>query len=349
MVKQMSMLDKIRQTSQASPTQEQPQTKGKKRKVPESTPAMAALAEPLKSSRATHKLSVKSSRANLARQSSGSAGVTKPQHIRPVLGIPVATAARGDNVFRPNWAVQKTDTGLGDSRVAAEVVYQGVLPRDRRDVENEAPETCEAAITSALYQLQVYSKDMAKKRYLFSETLTQIESEKSQLQKEKDRLTEAVQIKEATFNSLKDELQRVKNQAVQDLLNAKERADQREKAAITAAVKAAVREAVKETEKRKDTQFFNLGLQAYKAGFLFCSDQVKKTYPDISLDGLAVPYAPPEEGEDEEEDEPDSSQPIEVEQEVVLASEVTAPTTEAGQVAVPTSEAVTEEVVDEEA
>ncbi|XP_077228630.1 uncharacterized protein LOC143861621 [Tasmannia lanceolata] len=231
MVKQMSLLDRIKQTSGASPAQEQPQTKGKKRKVPESTPPMVALAKPLKSSRATHKLAL-SSRADTPGQSSKSGATTGPKHGGAVLGIAAAASVGGDNVFRPNWAVQKTDTGLGDTRVATELMYKGVLPRDRLEVEKEVPETCEAAISSALYQLQVYSRDMAKKRYLFSETITRIESEKAQLQKENDELTEALQIKEAELNSLQDELQRVKNQAVQDLLSSAERAGKKEKAAV---------------------------------------------------------------------------------------------------------------------
>ncbi|XP_077249289.1 uncharacterized protein LOC143888762 [Tasmannia lanceolata] len=337
MVKQMSLLDRIKQSSGASPAQEQPQTKGKKRKVPESTPPMVALAKPLKSSRATHKLAL-SSRADTTGQSSKSGAATGSKHGGAVLGMPATASVGGDNVFRPNWAVQKTDTGLGDTRVAAELMYKGVLARDRLAVEKEVPETCEAAISSALYQLQVYSRDMAKKRYLFSETITRIESEKAQLQKENGELNEAVQIKEAELNSLQDELQRVKNQAVQDLLSAAERAGRKEKAAVE--------KAVKETEERKEAQHFDLGLQAYRAGFLLCSEQVKRIHPDISLDGLTVPYAPPEDEEDEEEDEPDSSRPIEVDAEVTVAAVSSA---EGGELAaLTTAGVVTEVVADEE-
>ncbi|XP_077226170.1 uncharacterized protein LOC143859334 [Tasmannia lanceolata] len=338
MVKQMSLLDRIKQTSQASPAQEQPQAKGKKRKVPESTPPMVALAKPLKSSRATHKLAL-SSRADTTGQSSKSGGTTPPRRGGAVLGIAAATTVGGDNVFRPNWAVQKTDTGLGDTRVATELMYKGVLPRDRLEVEKEVPETCEAAISSALYQLQVYSRDMAKKRYLFSETITRIESEKAQLQKENGELTEAVQIKEAELNSLQDELQRVKNQAVQDLLSSAERARKKEKAAVE--------KAVKETEERKEAQHFDLGLQAYRAGFLLCSEQVKRLHPGVSLDGLTVPYAPPEGEDEEEEDEPDSSRPVEADAEVTVAAVSSA---EVGELATLTpTEVVTEGVADEEA
>ncbi|XP_077215485.1 uncharacterized protein LOC143850047 [Tasmannia lanceolata] len=112
MVKQMSLLDRIKQSSGASPAQEQPQTKGKKRKVPESTPPMVALAKPLKSSRATHKLAL-SSRADTTGQSSKSGAATGSKHGGAVLGMP-ATASSGSS-SKTGCAMTVSGPGGGDA------------------------------------------------------------------------------------------------------------------------------------------------------------------------------------------------------------------------------------------
>ncbi|XP_077242598.1 uncharacterized protein LOC143883123 [Tasmannia lanceolata] len=59
-----------------------------------------------------------------------------------------------EHVFRPNWAVLKDDTALGESRVAAELMSKCLLRKDKQQILHEPPATGEEAVLSSAYQVR---------------------------------------------------------------------------------------------------------------------------------------------------------------------------------------------------
>ncbi|XP_077230291.1 uncharacterized protein LOC143863495 [Tasmannia lanceolata] len=101
-------------------------------------------------------------------------------------------ARSGDNVFRPNCAIQKSNSGLGESRVAVEIVTKGLLNQDKLQVLNEPPAAADEAIFSSLYQIGLYYNDFREKSKKFSEAITKSEEESDQLMKEAEELQRSI-------------------------------------------------------------------------------------------------------------------------------------------------------------
>ncbi|XP_077229409.1 uncharacterized protein LOC143862278 [Tasmannia lanceolata] len=80
--------------------------------------------------------------------------------------------ALSENIFRPNWAVLKDDTSLGESRVAGEIMSKCLLRKDKQQVLREPPATGEEAVLSSLYQISLYYNDLKGKSKKFSEAIT---------------------------------------------------------------------------------------------------------------------------------------------------------------------------------
>ncbi|XP_077212187.1 uncharacterized protein LOC143847288 [Tasmannia lanceolata] len=161
-------------------------------------------------------------------------------------GTPAGAGARppparaGDNVFRPNWAVQKNDTGLGESRVAAEILSKCILSKDKQQVLHEPPATAEEAVFSSLYQIGVYFNDLQGKSKKFSEAITKSEAENGKLAKEAEELQTNIGRVEAEKKLLREELAHQKQKAAEALNAQRERAKERQMAAVAEAVAEAV-------------------------------------------------------------------------------------------------------------
>ncbi|XP_077226345.1 uncharacterized protein LOC143859578 [Tasmannia lanceolata] len=78
---------------------------------------------------------------------SGGASTGTGSGARPPTGL-------SEHVFRPNWAVLKDDTALGESRVAAEIMSKCLLRKDKQQVLHEPPATGEEAVLSSAYQVR---------------------------------------------------------------------------------------------------------------------------------------------------------------------------------------------------
>ncbi|XP_077246190.1 uncharacterized protein LOC143886107 [Tasmannia lanceolata] len=126
-------------------------------------------------------------------------------------------AKTGDNVFRPNWAVQRDDTGLGESRVVAELIGKVILRKDKQQVLHEPPATADEAIFSSLYQIGVYYNDLREKSKKFSEALTKSEEESGKLMKEAEELQANIGRTVEENKRLKDELAAQKQKATEAL------------------------------------------------------------------------------------------------------------------------------------
>ncbi|XP_077225669.1 uncharacterized protein LOC143858843 [Tasmannia lanceolata] len=99
---------------------------------------------------------------------SGGASTGAGSGARPPAGI-------SEQVFRPNWAVLKDDTALGESRVAAELMSKCLLQKDKQQVLYEPPATGEEAVLSSAYQILLYYNDLKEKSKSFSQAITSSE------------------------------------------------------------------------------------------------------------------------------------------------------------------------------
>ncbi|XP_077217637.1 uncharacterized protein LOC143852014 [Tasmannia lanceolata] len=167
-MQQQSLVDKMRKGAFGTVRQ------GQKRKALET-------ASPAPTQDAPPPLKAKSS-VKLVSSSSRGAGSSKK------VGTPAGTlpppTRSGDNVFRPNWAVQKNDTGLGESRVAVEIQRKCILNKDKEQVLHEPPAMAEEAVFSSLYQIGVYFNDLQGKSKKFSTAITNSEAENGKLIRE---------------------------------------------------------------------------------------------------------------------------------------------------------------------
>ncbi|XP_077229947.1 uncharacterized protein LOC143862925 [Tasmannia lanceolata] len=182
----------------------------------------------------------------------------------------------GDNVFRPNWAIQRNDSSLGESRVAAELLTKVLLSKDKLQVLNEPPAAADEAIFSSLYQIGLYYNDLREKSKKFSEAITKSEEESRQLMKEAKELQRSIGQTVEENKRLKEELAAQKEKAAEALNAQRERARERQIAAV----------------QKKEDGLISLSSESYKVGFFDCLEQVKESNPAVTVTELVLPVPP---------------------------------------------------------
>ncbi|XP_077252039.1 uncharacterized protein LOC143891328 [Tasmannia lanceolata] len=188
-----------------------------------------------------------------------------------------------DNVFQPNWAVQKDDTGLGESRVAAEIVSKCLLLKDKQQVVHEPPATGEEAVFSSLYQIGIYYNDLKEKSKKFSEAITKSEEVNGKLAAEVKELQTSIGRVEAEKKLLEEDLtlERQKLDKAAEAMNVqRERAKERQKIAV------------KQAAEDKEAELFSLSSEAYSLGYYDCLDQLKACNPNLVMTDKTPPARP---------------------------------------------------------
>ncbi|XP_077242616.1 uncharacterized protein LOC143883145 [Tasmannia lanceolata] len=130
---------------------------------------------------------------------SGGASTGAGSGARPPTGI-------SERVFRPNWAVLKDDTALGESRVAAELMSKCLLQKDKQQVLYEPPATGEEAVLSSAYQILLYYNDLKEKSKSFSQAITASEEVNGKLAAEVQELQTSIGRIEEERRLLKEDL-----------------------------------------------------------------------------------------------------------------------------------------------
>ncbi|XP_077210381.1 uncharacterized protein LOC143845860 [Tasmannia lanceolata] len=130
---------------------------------------------------------------------SGGASTGAGSGARPPAGI-------SEQVFRPNWAVLKDDTALGESRVAAELMSKCLLQKDKQQVLYEPPATGEEAVLSSAYQILLYYNDLKEKSKSFSQAITSSEEVNGKLAVEVQELQTSIGRIEEERKLLKEDL-----------------------------------------------------------------------------------------------------------------------------------------------
>ncbi|XP_077241980.1 uncharacterized protein LOC143882325 [Tasmannia lanceolata] len=203
------------------------------------------------------------------------------------IGVRPAQAKSGDNVFWPNWAVQKSDTGLGESQVAMKIVTKGLPNQDKLQVLNEPPAAVDKAIFSSLYQIRLYYSDFREKSRKFAEAITKSEEKNGQLMQEATELHRSISERDVEIQRLKADMAAQKQKAAEALNAQRERARERQTAAVEEAVQ------------KKEDELISLSTESYKLGFMDCLEQVKGSNSAVVLTGLVLPD-PPVVGDDEQ-------------------------------------------------
>ncbi|XP_077239826.1 uncharacterized protein LOC143880739 [Tasmannia lanceolata] len=269
-MQQQSLVDKMRKGAFGTVRQ------GQKRKAPETaSPAPTQDAPPQPKPKSSVKLVSSSGRgAGSSKTVATSAGTLPPP------------SRHGDNVFRPNWAVQKTDSGLGESRVAVEIQTKCILDKDKQQVLHEPPATAEEAVFSSLYQIGVYFNDLRGKSKKFSDAITKSEEENGKLKKEAKELKRSVEKSAEEIKRLGEEfaakLAAQKEEATEALNDQRERALSRQATAV----------------QEKEDELLLLSSEAYKIGFFDCLGQVKDSNPGVDLSRMVIPDPPTLTGEE---------------------------------------------------
>ncbi|XP_077250952.1 uncharacterized protein LOC143890237 [Tasmannia lanceolata] len=188
-----------------------------------------------------------------------------------------------DNVFRPNWAVQKDDTGLGESRVASEIVSKCLLVKDKQQVVHEPPATGEEAVFSSLYQIGIYYNDLNQKSKKFSEAITKSEEVNGKLAREVQELQTSIGRVQAEKQLLTEDLalERQKLDKAAEAMDAqRRRAKERQDVAVKAAAEA------------KEAELFSLSSEAYSLGYYDCLQELQACNPNLVMANLTLPSRP---------------------------------------------------------
>ncbi|XP_077214507.1 uncharacterized protein LOC143849383 [Tasmannia lanceolata] len=254
--------------------------KGQKRKAPESTP-------PPVQDKGKGVLPDKGAKTSKVVKSTegtwtGCAGGSSLDVVQAVLPF---VQPDGDNVFRPNWGVQRDDSGLGDNRVAREIIMKSRLRNDRLRILHEPPETAEEAAFASIYQIGSYWVDLFEKCRNFSKAVTKSNLQIMKLKKDKTSLGRVIQERDEENDKLKEELKarskRLRRPSV--LTRQREKSQLKQ---LDAAVKA------------KEDELITLSMDSYKMCFADCKVQVREKYPDLILDDVMLS----EPATDEEDD-----------------------------------------------
>ncbi|XP_077241742.1 uncharacterized protein LOC143882171 [Tasmannia lanceolata] len=171
-----------------------------------------------------------------------------------------------EHVFRPNWAVLKDDTALGESRVAAELMSKCLLRKDKQQILYEPPATGEEAVLSSAYQILFYYNDLKEKSKKFSQAITASEEVNGKLAAEVQELQTSIGRIEEERRLLKEDLAAEKKKLVKaaEAMEAQRgRATERQE------------KAVKEATEAKEAELFSLSSEAYSLGYYDCLQELQ--------------------------------------------------------------------------
>ncbi|XP_077228510.1 uncharacterized protein LOC143861467 [Tasmannia lanceolata] len=190
---------------------------------------------------------------------SGGASTGAGSGARPPTGI-------SEHVFRPNWAVLKDDTALGESRVPAELMSKCLLQKDKQQVLYEPPATGEEAVLSSAYQILLYYNDLKEKSKSFSQAITASEEVNGKLAAEVQELQTSIGRIEEERRLLKEDLAAEKRKlakAAEAMEAQRGRATDRQE------------KAVKEATEAKEAELFSLSSEAYSLGYYGCLQELQ--------------------------------------------------------------------------
>ncbi|XP_077233492.1 uncharacterized protein LOC143875772 [Tasmannia lanceolata] len=280
-MKKQSLVEKIRQEAQprAEEGAKQAQQERQKRKASDlASPAPSEGTAPPLAPRAktTVKLvgpfsqGVGSSKSGGASTGTGSGG-------RPPVGL-------SDNVFRPNWAVMRDDTALGESRVAGEIMSKCLLRRDKQQILREPPATGEEAVRSSLYQIALYYDDLLAKSRKFSETITKSEEVNGKLALEAQELQTNIGKVQEEKKLLMEDLALEKQRSAKAAEAQRKRARERQEAAV--------KEAATEAAEAKEAELCSLSSEAYSLGYYDCLQELQACNLNLVMEKMSLPARP---------------------------------------------------------
>ncbi|XP_077225446.1 uncharacterized protein LOC143858636 [Tasmannia lanceolata] len=207
---------------------------------------------------------------------SGGASTGAGSGARPPAGI-------SEQVFRPNWAVLKDDTALGESRVAAELMSKCLLQKDKQQVLYEPPATGEEAVLSSAYQILLYYNDLKEKSKSFSQAITSSEEVNGKLAAEVQELQTSIGRIEEEKKLLKEDLAAEKRKlakAAEAMEAQRGRATDRQE------------KAVKEATEAKEAELFSLSSEAYSLGYYDCLQELQACNPNLLMQNMTLPARP---------------------------------------------------------
>ncbi|XP_077242481.1 uncharacterized protein LOC143882994 [Tasmannia lanceolata] len=279
-MKKQSTVEKIRQGAQprAQEGAQQALQERQKRKASElasPAPSRDTAPRPAQKAKTTVKLVGPFAQGGGSSKSGGTSTGTRVGARPPVRS--------SDNVFRPNWAVQKDDTGLGESRVAAEIVSKCLLVKDKQQVIHEPLATGEEAVFSSLYQIGVYYNDLKEKSKKFFDAITKSEEVNGKLATEVKELQTSIGRVEAEKKLLAEDLasERQKLDKAAEAMDAqRRRAKERQETAVKGALEA------------KEAELFSLSSEAYSLGYYDCLQELQACNPNLVMANLSLPSRP---------------------------------------------------------
>ncbi|XP_077221815.1 uncharacterized protein LOC143855549 isoform X1 [Tasmannia lanceolata] len=237
---------------------------------------------------------------------SGGASTGAGSGARPPTGL-------SEHVFRPNWAVLKDDTALGESRVAAELMSKCLLRKDKQQVLYEPPATGEEAVLSSAYQVRkwcfdlltfcpflpltilmpvsfcfflqilLYYNDLKEKSKNFSQAITASEEVNGKLAAEVQELQTSIGRIEEERKLLKEDLAAEKRKlakAAEAMEAQRGRATDRQE------------KAVKEATEAKEAELFSLSSEAYSLGYYDCLQELQACNPNLLMQNMTLPARP---------------------------------------------------------
>ncbi|XP_077237251.1 uncharacterized protein LOC143878920 [Tasmannia lanceolata] len=207
---------------------------------------------------------------------SGGASTGTGSGARPPTGL-------SEHVFRPNWAVLKDDTALGESRVAAEIMSKCLLRKDKQQVLHEPPATGEEAVLSSAYQILLYYNDLKEKSKKFSQAITASEEVNGKLAAEVQELQTSIGRVEEEKRLLMEDLAAEKKKLVKaaEAMEAQRgRAKERQETAV------------KEATEAKEAELFSLSSEAYSLGYYDCLQELQACNPNLLMQNMTLPARP---------------------------------------------------------
>ncbi|XP_077217987.1 uncharacterized protein LOC143852488 [Tasmannia lanceolata] len=187
-------------------------------------------------------------------------------------GSSPSVRSRADNVFHPNWGVQKGDNSFSDNEVAHKIIVKSRLQSDRLRILHEPHETVETVSFGLLYQLGCYWSDMAEKCNNFSRTITKSNLQIEKLEKDMVSLGQTINDRDVEIERLNEKL-KVQKDLTRKAISACDRQRETSQARQEAAMKT------------KEDELINFATDTYKEGFDECKAYVQEKYPDLDLNG----------------------------------------------------------------
>ncbi|XP_077250627.1 uncharacterized protein LOC143890016 isoform X2 [Tasmannia lanceolata] len=116
-----------------------------------------------------------------------------------------------DKVFHPDWSVLRTDTAFANPDVAREILKKVVLEKDAMRIEKEVADTAFGSGFASIYQLNCYWADMERKSNMFADTITDLQKELGQANKDNGLLLTKLKSSREPRKNLIEEYNSLKN------------------------------------------------------------------------------------------------------------------------------------------